>query len=337
MNAYDPPAIELHQRSFVFDGHCDTLGDAIAPPPRGRDLTQRSEKGHLDLPRMREGGLNAQIFACFPGANRLNACPTSAALLRLEAFYDLTRRVPDQLTLVQTADDLAALTPDGPIGGILGLEGVEALAGDMSLLHTFHRLGVRNIGLTWNPRNAAADGVEVGSSFGLTPFGRELVSACNELGIMIDVSHLNAAGVEDVLAISDKPIIASHSNARALCHHPRNLTDDQIRAIAEKSGVIGATFVSHFLHPNFREASLDDLLDHIDHLVQVAGVDHVGIGSDFDGCLPPPELNSGENYPAITQGLLRRGYAPDDIRKILGENFRRVFLEVLPSSHAASD
>ncbi len=329
MNAFDPQAIELHQSSFVFDGHCDTLGEAVAGSSRRRDLLTRSEKGHLDLPRMRAGGINAQIFACFPGADRLNACPTSAALQRLEVFYDLLRRAPDQLTLIETAEDLVALTPDGPIGGILSLEGVEALAGDLSLLHTFHRLGVRNIGLTWNPRNAAADGVDAGADFGLTPFGRDLVAACNELGIMVDVSHLNAAGVEDVLAISRKPIIASHSNAKALWDHRRNLSDDQIRGIAEKGGVIGATFVSHFLNPNFREASLDDLLDHIDHLVQVAGVDHVGIGSDFDGCLPPPELDSGEKYPAVTQGLLRRGYAPADIRKILGENFRRVFLEVM--------
>ena len=329
MNAFDVEPQTLHAHSFVFDTHCDTLGHAV-DPIHGRDLTQWGQKGHLDLPRMRAGGINAQIFACFPGFDRLNACPTSASLARVEAFYTLMARAPEQLTLVLTAQDLAQLTPQGPIGGILGLEGVEPLAGQLSLLRTFHRLGVRNVGLTWNPRNAAADGVEVGSSFGLTPFGRDVVAACNDLGIMVDVSHLNPAGVEDVLRLSRKPVIASHSNARALCDHPRNLTDDQIRAIAQAGGVIGATFVSEFLTSDDREATLDDLLDHIDHLVQVAGVEHVGLGSDFDGCHPPQELNSGEKYPAITAGLLRRGYSPQDIRKILGENFRRVFLEVLP-------
>ncbi len=329
MPDFDPATIDLHFNSLVFDGHCDTLGHAVAAPPQHRDLLTRSEKGHLDLPRLREGGINVQIFVCFPGADRLHACPTAAALRRLEAFYHLMRRAPDQLALIQTADDLARATPHGPVHGILGLEGVEALGGSLDLLYTFHRLGVRNIGLTWNPRNAAADGALAGTSYGLTAFGRDVVAACNDLGIMIDVSHLNAAGVEDVLVFSKRPVIASHSNARALCDHPRNLTDDQIRGIAEKGGVIAATFVSHFLHPDFRQASLNDLLDHIDHLVQVASVDHVAIGSDFDGCLPPPELNSGEKYPAITQGLLQRGYSPEAIRKILGENFRRVFLEVL--------
>ncbi len=329
MNDFDPRTNDLHQNSFVFDAHCDTLGHATAHPFSRRDLLQWGQRGHLDLPRMRAGGINAQIFACFPGVERLSANATSGALQRVEALYDLIDKAPAQITLVQTADELARLTPDGPIGAILGLEGVEALDGQMRLLRTFHRLGVRNIGLTWDRRNAAADGLGADTAFGLTPFGRELVQACNELGVMVDVSHLNDAGLEDVLAISNKPIIASHSNASAVFDHRRNLSDEQIRAIADRGGVIGATFVSHFLTANFREATLDDLLDHIDHLVDVGGVDHVGIGSDFDGSLPPPRLDSGEKYPAVTAGLLRRGHTFEDIRKILGENLRRVFLEVL--------
>ena len=329
MNALTPQALDLHQNSFVFDAHCDTLGHATAHIYNRRDLMQWGQRGHLDLPRMRAGGINAQIFACFPGVERLSGNATSGALQRVEALYDLLRRAPDQITLVKTADDLARLTPQGPIGAILGLEGVEALDGQMSLFRIFHRLGVRNIGLTWDPRNAAADGSGAGTLFGLTPFGRELVEACNETGVMVDVSHLNDAGLTDVLAISSKPIIASHSNARALFDHRRNLTDEQARAIAEKGGVIGVTFVTMFLRPDHENASLDDLLDHIEHLVNVAGVEHVGLGSDYDGCITPPELDSGEKYAAITAGLLRRGYATEDIHKILGENFRRVFQEVL--------
>jgi len=323
------PEAELHQDSFVFDAHCDTLGYAVAPPYQRRDLTQWGETGHLDLPRMRAGGINAQIFACFPGLGYFGGNATSGALQRVEALYDLIDQAPHQLTLIKSADDLAQLTSAGPIGAILGLEGVEALDGQISLLHTFHRLGVRNIGLTWNCRNAAADGSGENTQYGLTPFGRELVEACNDLGVMVDVSHLNDAGLDDVLEISRRPVIASHSNARAIWNHPRNLSDEQIRAIADGGGVIGATFATLFLRQDHKNATLEDLLHHIDHLVNVAGIEHVGLGSDYDGTSVLPDLASGEKYPIITAALLHRGYSPASVRKIMGENFRRVFMETL--------
>jgi len=172
----------------------------------------------------------------------------------------------------------------------------------------------------------------VGSSAGLSAFGRELIAACNELGIMLDLSHLNAAGIENVLTISHKPVIVSHANAYALCPHPRNLTDDQLRDVAAIGGVVGVTFVREFVSPDPAAATLERMIDHIDHIVQVAGIDHVGIGSDFDGCVPVSKLNSGELYPRITEALARRGYTPAHIQQILGENFRRVFLQTLPTS-----
>lgn len=319
----------IHQHSFVFDAHCDTLM-AGTPGPEYRDLLQWGSRGHLDLPRLRAGGINCQIFACFPGRPLLSACPASAALERVQALYDWMERAPGQFLLVRTAADLASLTPDGPIGAILGLEGTEALAGSLSLLRIFHRLGVRNIGLTWDRRTAAADGVGVGSQAGLTDFGRELVAVCNQLGIMIDISHLNPAGIADVFATSRKPIIASHSNAYAVCPHRRNLTDEQLRQVAATGSVVGVTFVDDYLDVDPTAANLERLLDHIDHIVQVAGIEHVGIGSDFDGCIPIADLDSGEKYPTITAGLERRGYTVSQIELILGENFRRVFSEVLP-------
>ncbi|NOX61299.1 MAG: membrane dipeptidase, partial [Chloroflexi bacterium] len=199
--------MSLHHRIFVFDAHCDTLGDAVESLYRPRDLTQWGERGFLDLPRMTAGGINCQIFACFPGVTRLQHGATAAALARVEAFYNLLARAPDRISLVRTARDLAQLSPNGPIGGILGLEGAEALEGSLRRLETFFRLGVRNLGLAWNARNAACDGVGVGSACGLTPFGRDVVARCRELGVMIDVSHLNAAGLEDVLEMSEGPVI----------------------------------------------------------------------------------------------------------------------------------
>ncbi len=326
----------LHHDAFVFDAHCDTLGQAL-PGLLRRDLREWGAFGHLDLPRLAAGGINCQVFACFPGESRLNAGATSAALARLEVLCELLAQAPESITLVQTAADLDHLTPDGPIGALLGLEGAEALDGTLSLLHTFFRLGVRVLGLAWNPRNAACDGVDGGSDFGLTAYGRELVHRCNQLGVVLDVSHLNAAGTKDVLSISRQPIIASHSNARALCNNRRNLTDSQLAAIAAKGGVIGATFVPDFLTDNQEEASIAHLLAHIDYMVDVAGIDHVGLGSDFDGWSLPEDLDSGEKYPRITDGLLAYGYPEEAIRKILGENFRRVFHQVLPPGDPIGD
>lgn len=318
----------IHHNAFVFDAHCDTLGAAL-PGPEQRDLTQWGETGHLDLPRLRAAGINCQIFACFPGQDRTDACPTSAALRRMEALYSLMERAPGQLSLIQTARDLEQLSAGGPIGAILGLEGSEALDGSIALLHTFYRLGVRNLGLAWEGRNAACDGVGTGSTFGLSPFGREVVVTCNDLGIVLDVSHLNPAGIADVLALSKAPIIASHSNARALCDHPRNLNDDQLRAIAGQGGVIGVAFVDMFLTEDPADATLDHVLDHIDYIANTAGIDHVGLGSDFDGWTLASGLDSGEKYPSLTDGLLARGYSEGDVHKILGANFRRIFSRVL--------
>ncbi|MBX7237134.1 MAG: dipeptidase [Caldilineales bacterium] len=321
----------LHHHAFVFDGHCDTLAWTL-PGPLQRDLRQWGQASALDLPRLRAGGVNCQVFACFPGEARITVGATSAALQRLEGLYTLIDLAPDQITLIRTRADLDALHPGGPIGAILGLEGSEALEGTISLLRTFHRLGLRLLGLAWNPRNAACDGVLAGGAYGLTDFGREVVTTANRLGIVIDVSHLNAAGVEEVLEISQHPVIASHSNARALFDHPRNLTDAQIQAIAGQGGVVGATFVAEFMTANLHEATFDHFLAHLEHILDLAGPEHVGLGSDYDGATICRGLESGERYPLVTEALLARGYPETTIRAILGENLRRVFRQVLPAA-----
>ena len=328
-------ADKLHRESIVFDGHCDTLLSVLDGQRR---LGERSEEGHLDLPRMKEGGVTAQIFACFVRRQFVPGRSTTETLRLVDTFYEEMSANAATLTLATSAADIERAKAEGKIAGVLGLEGAEALAGDLGVLRTFYRLGVRNVGLTWNFRNAAADGVaEARTGGGLTEFGVRLVKEMNRLGMMIDIAHLAPAGVRDVLALSEAPVIASHANAHALCScascpHRRNLTDEQLEGIAANGGVVGVTFVPAFVTEDPNQATLERTLDHVDHIVRVAGVDHVGLGSDFDG-FPESKVNAGledvTKMPNITAGLLSRGYKPAEVKKILGGNFLRVFRRVV--------
>lgn len=316
---------QLHADALVIDGHCDSIGDQLE---RGRWLGERSPTGHIDLPRLREGGVDAQFFACFvPVAHQRHGAVTHA-MARLDQLLLLAEREADRFVIALTADDIPAAKAAGKVAGILGLEGAEALDGEISLLRQYYRLGIRNLGLAWNFRNAACDGVsESRTNGGLTEFGVRVVEECNRLGMMLDLSHLSPAGVTDVLALSRMPVIASHSNARTLWDHPRNLTDDQLRAVAAGGGVVGVTFVDAFLAiPG--TATLNHVIDQIDYLLDLIGPDHVAIGSDFDGCMPPEELADVTRYPSITERLVARGHAETVIRKVLGENYLRVFRTV---------
>lgn len=317
----------LHSSAIVCDGHCDTLGDLLAGT---RALSERSTVGHIDLPRLREGGVTAQVFACFVPVDQYRRGAARHALQRLDQLHQALERYPDQLLLATGADDIRRAKAEGKVAGILGLEGVEPLEGSLALLRCFYRLGVRVVGLTWNFRNEAADGVfEGGQARGLSDFGVQLVAECNRLGMLIDVSHLAPPGVEDVLRISRQPVIASHSNAAALCDDSRNLTDAQIRAIASHGGLVGVTFVTSFLVKPARAATIAHVLDHIDHLLRVAGPDHVMIGSDFDGIEATPRgLENASRYSALTAGMLARGHDEQTVRHVLGLNFLRVFEQV---------
>jgi len=320
----------LHRQSILIDAHCDTL---LAVLDGERSLLTRSDKGHLDLPRLQEVGMTAQVFALFvPDAYAVHA-PTAHALRMIYHLYASIEQANGQLILARTAADIDAAHANGQVAAILGMEGAEPLDGSLELFHIFHRLGLRVLGLTWNRRNAAADGLDCArSGGGLTPFGEALVRACNEVGVIIDIAHLAPAGVRDVLDVSIQPIIASHANARALCDHPRNLTDEQIAAIAARGGVIGATFVPDFITRNRGQATLERFLDHVDYLLAVAGPDHVALGSDFDGMEASPEIASVVDLPKVTAGLLTRGHAVEIVQKILGGNWLRVFRQVWPQA-----
>jgi len=320
--------LSLHFDALVIDGHCDSIGDQLE---NGRWLGDRSDTGHIDLPRLREGGIDVQFFACYVPMPYQRHGAFTHAMDRLDQLLLLEERAAEQFMLVRRAEDIVRAKATGKIAGIAGLEGAEALDASLGALRQFYRLGVRNLGLAWNYRNAACDGVaESRTNGGLTEFGVKVVEECNRLGMLLDVSHLSPAGVADVLAVSQQPIIASHSNAYALCDHPRNLTDAQMEAIAARGGVIGVTFVNAFLNRENPEATtVDDVVAHIEYMLGVVGPEHVSIGSDFDGCTTPTDLGDATSYPLITQKLVERGHDAKVIRKILGENLLRVMQQVL--------
>ncbi|HUT15187.1 MAG TPA: dipeptidase [Anaerolineae bacterium] len=322
-------AATLHQKSIVFDGHCDTL---LAALDGERKLGERSSEGHVDLPRLHEGGVTAQVFAMYVEAEYLPAGASRQTLRMLDVLFGELEANADSFVLATGAGDIEKAKTAGQVAAVIGMEGAEALEGDLGLLRVFHRLGLRLLTVAWSRRNQAADGVsESRTGGGLTTFGEQLVRECNRLGIILDISHLAAAGVRDVLELSTRPVIASHSNAYALCSHPRNLTDEQLDALAKKGGVVGVTFVPAFIAEEGKGANLDKLLDHIDHIVGVIGTDHVGLGSDFDGLGPraPEGLEDVTCLPGITAGLIGRGYSAEDVRNILGGNLMRVFRQVV--------
>lgn len=313
----------LHSEAIVVDGHCDTLGDVLEGQ---RTLAERSALGHVDLPRLREGGVTAQVFACFVPIHEYHRSATRYAMQMVDGLHQAIAAHPDKLLLATHAGDIRRAKAEGKVAAILGLEGAEPLGDSLAVLRSFHRLGVRVLGLTWNFRNDVADGVMQGPrAQGLSPFGVQVVEECNRLGIVIDLSHLAPAGVEDVLRASQQPVIASHSNARALCDHPRNLTDAQIEAITANGGLIGVTFVDAFLHRPASEATIEHVLDHIDYLLLIAGPEHVMLGSDFDGADMPQGLEDAARYPALSAGMAARGHSEAVIRNVLGLNFLRVF------------
>ncbi|MBU0492791.1 MAG: dipeptidase [Chloroflexi bacterium] len=336
----NPDAKAWHQKALVIDGHCDSLARVVR---ESVDLAERQSDGHLDLPRLREGGVTAQIFAVFTARMDRPVVfdPLDLALCMVDALYQQIAAHPDQLMLATSARDIEQAQAEGKVAAILGLEGGEPLGEDrqwserwdqprLDRLRMFYRLGVRNIGLTWSTRNALADGVfEAQTGGGLSKYGRAVVQEMNRLGIVVDIAHLAPAGVRDVLALTEMPIIASHANARTVYDNPRNLTDEQLEAVARNGGVVGVTFVPGFIDAEC--VTLDRLLDHIDHIVRVAGIDHVGLGSDFDGYgsnNQMPEVRDAADVPVITAGLVARGYAEADVLKFLGQNYLRVFRQV---------
>ena len=315
-------ALALHRDSIVVDGHCDTI---LAAASQQRDFTQRSESGDVDVPRLLEGGVTAQFMAlCVTDEHR----GAVTALAGTDSLFAALGRCPE-LLLARTAADIRQAKAAGKVAAILALESSDALEGELGALRLFHRLGLRCLSLTHNLRNRAGDGVfEVETGGGLSAFGRDLVAEVNRLGVLLDISHLSPAGVEDVLELAQAPPIATHANAYALRPYKRNLTDEQLNGVAEKGGVVCVTYVNYFLTEG--EPTLEHVLGHIGHIASLAGIDHVGLGSDFDGFDGPRPcgLEDASKLPNLTAGLAARGYSDEDMRKVLGGNLLRVFERV---------
>ncbi|MCP2239440.1 dipeptidase [Thermoanaerobacterium thermosaccharolyticum] len=310
---------------MFVDFHCDTL---YLIQKDNRDITKKNDKGHIDLIRLDEGMVHLQVFATFIEPEYVRKDAATKTLKMIDKLYQLMEKT-DKIKLILSGKDVEEAKNESKIGALLSIEGGEALEGDLSLLRMFYKLGVRAMTLTWSLRNDLGDGILGSSDYGLTSFGKDVIKEMNRLGMIVDVSHLNERGFWDVIDICEKPLIASHSDCRALCNHPRNLSDEQIKAIADKGGVIGMNFCPDFLRDD-GNASVEDVLDHIEHIVSLVGVEHVGFGSDFDGIEKTPfGLDDAASFPKILDGLKKRGFKDDEINSISHDNFERIIREIL--------
>lgn len=334
---------ELHRETGVFDAHGDLLYTVV----REHDVGTERVIAEQFLPGMRTGGIDMRVAPIYLDADQARESATRRGVVIAESFHKEVERT-DALEMATTAEAVRAGADSDAVTLVLGMEGAEPLKGDVAVLDAFHRLGLRVLGLTHSRRNLAGDGAffeptRSGAPGGLSAFGVRAVERCNELGVVVDVSHLNEPGFWDVVDHSDDPFIASHSNCRALRDHPRNLRDDQLRAVAEQGGVVGMNALRAFLHGD--DPDVDTVVEQVEYAVDVAGIDHVGFGFDFYDYnleyMSPVEreymidvstaagLGADEEVTNLTPALLDAGFDPDEVRKLLKLNFVRVFETVL--------
>lgn len=312
---------------IFVDAHCDTITKIM-----NEETGLLSNQCHLDLQRLKKAAnLHwVQFFAAFINPQYNQAYALKRALQIIDKIYEEAYLNKHVMMICRNYNDIKHAARNNLIAAIISIEGGEALQGDISVLRCLYRLGVRSICLTWNNRNEIADGVADDITCGgLTRFGRKVVKEMNSLGMLIDVSHIAEKGFWDVIETTQSPIIASHSNARKICNHQRNLTDEQILAIKKNGGVIGINLYPYFLN-NSEKASLADVIKHIEHISSLAGCDHVGIGADFDGIdITPSDITGVQDIPLIINELLKLNYSQESVKKIAGGNFIRVIKQVL--------
>ena len=371
----DERAARVHRDAIVLDTHADTTPRFQDPD---YDFTTRhaQSEGSIDLPRAREGGLDVQFWSIYVGKVEGDGRAIREALERIDAVWELARKHPNDVVVATDVASIRRGVAQGKLVSLMGVEGGHMIEGKLSVLRDFYRLGVRYMTLTHSFHLDWADSAGTGDPLppgigGLSAFGKDVIREMNRLGMMVDVSHVSDDTFRDALAVSQAPVIASHSSCRAVYDHPRNLDDDMLRALAAQGGVVMINYFPGYTDPeaapaikawfarhgaefaSLREKHKGDLramsqalraiaaadpvpkgtlarlLDHFDHALRVAGEDHVGLGSDFDGVPSMPVgLEEVNELPNLTRGLLERGWSEAVVRKVLGENLLRTMREV---------
>jgi membrane dipeptidase len=363
-------ARQLHFSAIVVDTHSDTPQRMVFDK---FDLGHRDADGHVDIPRMREGGLDAAFFSIWVPSTLTGPPAVKQALRQIDAVREQVRLHPGDLVLAVTVADIRRAKAEKKIAALMGMEGGHMIDDDLGLLRLYATLGVRYLTLTHFLNNNWADSsTDKPKHNGLTPFGKDVVRELNRLGVMVDISHVSDKTFYDALQLTKAPVIASHSSCRAISDHPRNMNDEMLRAVARNGGVVMINFEITFLSQTYRDATKaqditaferkfaetcgsnlacmilagnrlarqmmtegklpkvtwEAIIEHIDHAAKVAGVDHVGLGSDFDGATMPFGMDDASMLPRITDALLKKGYSEKDVEKILGGNLLRVMAEV---------
>jgi membrane dipeptidase len=366
-------ARKLHFSSILVDTHDDTTQLLLDPK---FDLGERHTSGSIDIPRMREGGLSAIFFSIWIPSKVTGPTAVQKALEQIDAVREQVRTHPKDLVLATTAEQIRQARKEGKIAALMGVEGGHMINSDLGVLRKYTGLGVRYMTLTHSGNDEWADSsTDKAVHNGLTDFGKDVVREMNRLGVMVDISHVSDKTFYDALEVSKAPLLASHSSCRAICDAPRNMTDQMMKDLAAKGGVVQINYHVGFLSQEFRSAEKADpkineaiglevnkrcgdtnegcmliegdritreyvakgvlprvdytkIIEHIDHAVKVAGIDHVGLGSDFDGANMPYGMEDATMLPKITEALLKKGYSAGDVKKILGENTLRLMADV---------
>jgi membrane dipeptidase len=339
-------ALALHKQAPVIDGHNDYPW-ALRDLDPGKDFSKADiskpvPKLHTDIPRLRQGGVGGQFWSVYTPGTMMGQEAVRVTLEQIDVVHRMMKQWPETFAFAGSSADVERVMKAGKIASLIGMEGGHSIDNSLGTLRTFYSLGARYMTLTHNVNlrwaDAAADKPALG---GLSKFGEEVIREMNRLGMLVDLSHVSPGTMEDALRVSEAPVIFSHSSARALCNVPRNVPDNVLQMVTKNGGVVMVTFVPGFISQEVAtfdarpeaerkgltppRATLSQVADHIDHIRKVAGIDHVGIGGDFDGITQVVEgLEDVSKYPDLTAELLKRGYSDGDVKKIMGLNVLRV-------------